>query len=39
MEHVIEILEITIAYLANTISFVRIAAYSLAHASLFLVIF
>jgi V/A-type H+-transporting ATPase subunit I len=32
-------LEIVMGYLANTVSFIRVAAFSLAHAGLFLAIF
>ncbi|MCK9572971.1 MAG: hypothetical protein M0R20_01020 [Candidatus Omnitrophica bacterium] len=39
MESLVDILEIIMGYLANTVSFIRIAAFSLAHAGLFLAIF
>jgi V/A-type H+-transporting ATPase subunit I len=39
MESTIDILEIVMGYLANTVSFIRIAAFALAHAGLFLSIF
>jgi V/A-type H+/Na+-transporting ATPase subunit I len=39
MEGMIDVLEILMLYLANTVSFIRIAAFSLAHAGLFLSIF
>jgi len=39
MESIIDLLEIIMGYLANTISFIRIAAFSLAHAGLFMAIF
>ncbi|MDD5155389.1 MAG: V-type ATPase 116kDa subunit family protein [Candidatus Omnitrophica bacterium] len=39
MESTIEIFEIFIGYLSNTVSFMRIAAYAVTHASLFLAIF
>lgn len=39
METVVEIIEIFIGYLANTLSYIRIAAFSLAHAGLFLAVF
>ncbi len=39
IESTIDILEIVMGYLANTISFIRIAAFALAHAGLFLSIF
>jgi len=38
-EAVVDILEIGMGYLANTISFIRVAAFSLAHVGLFLAIF
>lgn len=38
-ESVIEILEILIGYLANTVSFIRVAAFSLAHVGLFIATF
>ena len=39
MESMIDILEIVMGYLANTVSFIRIAAFALAHTGLFLSIF
>ncbi len=39
METVIEIMEIVTGYLGNTVSFIRVAAFSLAHAGLFVAIF
>jgi V/A-type H+-transporting ATPase subunit I len=39
MESTVGILEIFMGYLANTISFIRVAAFSLAHAGLFIAIF
>jgi len=39
MESVINLLEIVMGYLANTVSFIRVAAFALAHAGLFLAIF
>ena len=39
MESIIDMLEIVMGYLANTVSFIRVAAFSLAHAGLFLAIF
>lgn len=39
METVIQIVEIFIGYLANTLSYIRIAAFALAHAGLFLAVF
>ncbi|MDD2703490.1 MAG: V-type ATPase 116kDa subunit family protein [Candidatus Omnitrophica bacterium] len=39
IEGLVDILEIFMGYLANTVSFIRIAAFSLAHAGLFLAIF
>jgi len=39
MESVINLLEIVMGYLANTVSFLRVAAFALAHAGLFLAIF
>ncbi|MDD5173310.1 MAG: V-type ATPase 116kDa subunit family protein [Candidatus Omnitrophica bacterium] len=39
MESTIDILEIVMGYLANTVSFIRIAAFALAHTGLFLSIF
>ncbi len=39
MESAVEILEIFMGYLANTVSFIRIAAFGLAHAGLFVATF
>ncbi|MCC6145417.1 MAG: hypothetical protein IT368_16545 [Candidatus Hydrogenedentes bacterium] len=39
MEGVIEVLEAFMSYLANTVSFIRVAAFGLAHAGLFLAVF
>lgn len=39
IESCVEILEIFLGYLANTISFIRIAAFALAHTGLFLAVF
>jgi V/A-type H+-transporting ATPase subunit I len=39
LEGVIEVVDGTIRYAANTISFVRIAAFALAHAGLFIAVF
>ena len=39
MEGMVDVLEIMMLYLANTVSFIRIAAFCLAHAGLFLSIF
>lgn len=39
MEIMVEIVEIFVGYLANTISFVRIGAFALAHAGLFIAVF
>jgi V/A-type H+-transporting ATPase subunit I len=39
LESLIDILEIIMGYLANTVSFIRIAAFSLAHAGLFFAVF
>ena len=39
MENVIEIMEIVTGYLGNTVSFIRVAAFSLAHAGLFVAVF
>ena len=39
MESVMELFEIFVGYLANTISFIRIAAFALSHAGLFIAIF
>ncbi|MBD3180598.1 MAG: hypothetical protein GF417_14030 [Candidatus Latescibacteria bacterium] len=39
METVIEIMEIVTGYLGNTVSFIRVAAFSLAHVGLFIAVF
>jgi V/A-type H+-transporting ATPase subunit I len=39
MESVVEIMEILMGYLANTVSFIRVAAFGLAHAGLFVAVF
>jgi V/A-type H+-transporting ATPase subunit I len=39
MESTVGILEIFMGYLANTVSFIRVAAFALAHAGLFIAIF
>jgi V/A-type H+-transporting ATPase subunit I len=39
MEGLVGILEILMGYLANTVSFIRIAAFGLAHAGLFVAVF
>ncbi len=39
MESAVNILEIFMGYLSNTVSFIRVAAFALAHAGLFLAIF
>lgn len=39
METAVEILEILMGYLANTVSFIRVAAFGLAHAGLFIAVF
>jgi len=39
MEQVVEIMEILTGYLANTVSFIRVAAFGLAHAGLFVAVF
>lgn len=39
MEMFVEIIEIFVGYLANTVSFIRVAAFALAHAGLFLAVF
>jgi V/A-type H+-transporting ATPase subunit I len=39
MSGIIEIMEILIGYLANTMSFIRVAAFGLAHAGLFVAVF
>ena len=38
-ESVIEVMEIFTGYLANTVSFIRVAAFSLAHVGLFIAVF
>ncbi|MBX7257316.1 MAG: hypothetical protein K1Y02_13210 [Candidatus Hydrogenedentes bacterium] len=39
MECAVKILEVLMGYLANTVSFIRVAAFGLAHAGLFVAIF
>jgi V/A-type H+-transporting ATPase subunit I len=39
MESTIDVLEVGMSYLANTVSFIRIAAFALAHTGLFIAIF
>ena len=39
METVIDVIEIVTGYLANTVSFIRVAAFSLAHVGLFIAVF
>ncbi|MCM8768916.1 MAG: hypothetical protein NC911_04465 [Candidatus Omnitrophica bacterium] len=39
MESVIGLLEVGMGYLANTVSFIRVAAFALAHTGLFLAVF
>ena len=39
MESILGIMEIFMGYLANTVSFIRVAAFALAHAGLFIAIF
>jgi len=39
MESLVDILEVFMGYLANTVSFIRVAAFALAHAGLFIAIF
>jgi len=39
MESIVNLLELFMGYLANTVSFIRVAAFALAHAGLFLAIF
>ncbi len=39
MENVVELMEIGISYVSNTMSFIRIVAFGLAHAGLFIAIF
>ena len=38
-ETVIEVVEIVLSFLANTLSFIRVAAFALAHAMLFMAVF
>jgi V/A-type H+-transporting ATPase subunit I len=38
-ESLIEVMEIVMGYLANTVSFIRVAAFSLAHVGLFIAVF
>jgi V/A-type H+-transporting ATPase subunit I len=38
-ESLIEVMEIFMGYLANTVSFIRVAAFSLAHVGLFIAVF
>lgn len=39
IESMVEVMEILMGYLANTISFIRVAAFGLAHAGLFIAVF
>jgi V/A-type H+-transporting ATPase subunit I len=39
METIIEVIEIITGYLGNTVSFIRVAAFSLAHVGLFIAVF
>jgi V/A-type H+-transporting ATPase subunit I len=39
MESVVEVLEIVSGYLGNTVSFIRVGAFALAHAGLFIAVF
>jgi len=39
MEGLIEVMEVVTGYLANTVSFIRVAAFSLAHVGLFIAVF
>jgi V/A-type H+/Na+-transporting ATPase subunit I len=39
LDTVVELVEIFIGYLANTVSFIRVAAFALAHAGLFIAVF
>ncbi len=39
METVVEVMEIITGYLGNTVSFIRVAAFSLAHVGLFIAVF
>lgn len=39
MESAVEIMEVLMGFVANTVSFIRVAAFGLAHAALFLAVF
>lgn len=39
LDTIVELVEIFIGYLANTVSFIRVAAFALAHAGLFIAVF
>ncbi len=39
MEELVEVMEVFMGYLANTVSFIRVAAFGLAHAGLFVAVF
>ena len=39
MESLIEVMEMITGYLGNTVSFIRVAAFALAHAGLFIAVF
>ncbi|MDD3643672.1 MAG: V-type ATPase 116kDa subunit family protein, partial [Candidatus Krumholzibacteria bacterium] len=39
MESLVEVIEIVTGYLGNTVSFIRVAAFALAHAGLFIAVF
>ncbi|MGI6460232.1 MAG: V-type ATP synthase subunit I [Candidatus Hydrogenedentales bacterium] len=39
MESAVELMEVVMGYLANTVSFIRVAAFGLAHAGLFVAVF
>ncbi|MBN1897578.1 MAG: hypothetical protein JW827_02280 [Spirochaetes bacterium] len=39
MENLVEVLEIVIGYVSNTMSFIRVVAFGLAHAGLFIAVF
>jgi len=39
MESAVEVMEVFMGYLANTVSFIRVAAFGLAHAGLFVAVF
>lgn len=39
VENIIDLLEFFMGYLANTVSFIRVAAFALAHAGLFMAVF